>query len=190
MRRGIFGIARLRAGSNRPSAASRRLSSSNSPAQHAFARFLDVVDDELVFAARLVEARARADENLLAVRELEARGRAPRGGTSRSAPAPRRPSATSRGARRRGARGSRFRLRPRRCRGRSRRGAAPRDSNSRPRESVAPRTAVGANRRLHAGIIRRLASRFARGGAEPVNCAAQIPRELRYADHSRGAHLR
>ena len=41
-------------------------------AQHAFAGFLDVVDDELILAARLVEARARAHEDLLAVRELEA----------------------------------------------------------------------------------------------------------------------
>ncbi len=41
-------------------------------AQHAFAGFLHVVDDELILAASLVNARAGADEDLLTVRELEA----------------------------------------------------------------------------------------------------------------------
>ena len=53
--------------SNRPSAASLSLQLLEGAAQRAFAGFLQVLDDQLVVAARLVQAHAAAGQHLLAV---------------------------------------------------------------------------------------------------------------------------
>ena len=72
MRRGNFGIATLARGVEQAFGREPPLELLEPAAQDSFARLLDVVDDELVLAAGLVEARACAHEHLLAVRELEA----------------------------------------------------------------------------------------------------------------------
>ena len=58
MRRGIAGSGRLRAGSNRPSRCELFLQLVELAAQRACAGFLQLLDDQLVVAARLVQAHA------------------------------------------------------------------------------------------------------------------------------------
>ena len=74
-----------------PFGAESRLEFLETSPQQAFPRFLEVLDDDLEFAPRLVEADPAAREN---VRSVLARGSAPAGcaaGTSRSGPGPPRP---------------------------------------------------------------------------------------------------
>ena len=67
IRRGNRGSAALRAASKRPSAAELLLERLETPAELAFAGLLEVVDDQLELAARLVESHAGAQEDLHAV---------------------------------------------------------------------------------------------------------------------------
>ena len=91
MRRGSRGRLELARGVEQPFGRELALQLLEAPAQQPFARFLDVLDDQLVLAARLVQAHAAAHEDLLAVRELERQAARCSCGTSRSALGPARP---------------------------------------------------------------------------------------------------
>ena len=77
MRRGTAGSGRLRSAANNPSAASLRLQLLEFALERAFAGFLEMLDEQLVFAARLVETHARAHQHRHAVLRPEADLRIP-----------------------------------------------------------------------------------------------------------------
>ena len=75
MRRGTAGSARLRSSANRPSAASRALSSLERALQRTEPGILQMFDQQLIVAARLVQADAAAGQHQLAFPGREARQR-------------------------------------------------------------------------------------------------------------------
>ena len=88
MRRGTAGSGALAFGGKQSFGGELRLELLEFAFERAFAGFLEMLDDELVFAARLVESDARPDQHRHAVLRAETHQRNFAGATSRSAPGP------------------------------------------------------------------------------------------------------